>query len=139
MIVKFWGSSKPALNRIFRENVFEDEQIVNSRSRQSYDLMDEYFWGSVRICKICKILYSQKLVPLPLLRVYMYLCKQGCHKVVECHHNLIKLKRESYNHYKCLVYVGFDMQVYSRICRAPNCDIEIVHDTFKSCPMCNLV
>ena len=43
MIVKFRGSSKPALNRIFRENVFEDEQIVNGRSRRSYDLKDERF------------------------------------------------------------------------------------------------
>ena len=49
--VKFQGLSKLTINRILHKYIFEDEQIV-SRPRESYNIEDKYFQGSIKICKI---------------------------------------------------------------------------------------
>ena len=57
--IKFWGFSKHALNKIFCENIVEDEAVeIYGRS---YNFADKYFWGSVIIHNILDILYHQKL------------------------------------------------------------------------------
>ena len=55
--VTYYEDTKFALSRIFCENVFEDQEIVSSRTRQSYNFEDKYFQVSVKIHEILNILY----------------------------------------------------------------------------------
>ena len=41
--VTYYEDTKFALSRIFCENVFEDQEIVSSRTRQSYNFEDNTF------------------------------------------------------------------------------------------------
>ena len=49
--IKFQRLLKFALNRIFCEYSFEDEQVVINGARQSYDFKDNYFQGFVEFLK----------------------------------------------------------------------------------------
>ena len=49
---------------VFHENIFEDELIVSSRARRSYDFEDKCFRDSAKICTNLEILHSHKLVVL---------------------------------------------------------------------------
>ena len=49
--IKFQRLLKFALNRIFCEYRFEDEQVVINGARQSYDFKDNYFQGFVEFLK----------------------------------------------------------------------------------------
>ena len=46
---------KIALNRMFHEYIFDNEQVVSSRTRRSYNFADKHFWGCSYVCVV--ILY----------------------------------------------------------------------------------
>ena len=50
---KFREFQKFAINRVFK-NSSEDEKVVTSRIRWSYDFKDKYFQGSVKYTKSSK-------------------------------------------------------------------------------------